>query len=185
MINEHVLESLAAYSHPRQIVVLLLKEKNSRGAFNRVRRTVFGNIFTRFRRSLPNLLQKTSVQSFFEDFLPRHAYTPRIPCDQMNNSCFLYQNEHGEVTNEWLCASVEIMRLYWDGLIQSQHKPQAFTAACQDIILLLPGQKTTCQQCEWVVPETAMYDDQQCAYCRCKQLGHGLHMTATGVPIIA
>ena len=185
MINEHVLESLASYAHPRQIMTLLIESKTSEGVFKRVRRSVFENIFTRFRRSLESVLQQTSVQSFFEDFLPMHAYTPRIPEDTMNTACFLFQDEHGVVTQEWLCASVELMRLYWDNLIRTQNKPVAFTEACQDIVLLLPGQKTTCQQCKWVLPRTAMFDAGSCEYCRFVKLGRVLRITSEGVPVVS
>ena len=184
MTNEHVFESLANFVHPRQMIPLVFTSKVSEGAFKRVRRSVFDNMFMRFRRSLPRLLESMSVKSFFEDFLPLHAYTPRVPVDIMNTACFLCQDDSGTVIGEWLCVSVEIMRLYWDSLICTANKPHTFTDACQEIVNLLPGQKKRCPQCLWIVPSTAMYDEQVCEYCRCRAQGSYLRISANGVPVI-
>ncbi len=180
MTDEFILESLSHYVHPDQLIKMASKE--SSGPLRRVRTTIFCNTFTGLSRSLPTLILHGSVRGLFENFLPRHAYIPALGT-AMNASSFCFVDGDGNL-QEWKCVSVEIMRHYWNRLIKMQVKPRVFTEACQSIVQRLPGPFSTCEQCEWRIPVSQMFDHITCAYCESVNAKNQLHISKDGVPIL-
>lgn len=123
------------------------------------------NHFAKIPRSL------VSVRKLFETDLMENGFIPHVPLRRsvVSNDFFGFVNDRGKWI-EWNICSIEIMRLYWDNMLQSvtsTHK-KFIDSVCQKILCLLPGSTQECQHCQWLVPASAMYSDHFCNYCHCK-----------------
>lgn len=162
----------AALSHiitPTFLKTLLIKaSQDSLFDFNRVASSVFWNMFQTLRSKLDHL-DRHSTRVFFETYLMDEGFIPKQALNQISNDVFGFVNSRG-IWVEWNISAVEVIRMYWDQMLRkvtTKHKKD-ISHTCQRLIALLPGRKVVCGTCTWSLPESAMYSDALCNYCRGK-----------------
>jgi len=143
--------------------------------FLRVKSLVFFHMFQTLDYKIMNFRKNQKsldiIRKFFELDLMKNGFIPDIPQNNtvVSNDFFGFLNEKGKWI-EWSICSVEVMRFYWDNMLQNvgtNHR-KSIEIVCQKILSLLPGNCLECQNCHWKVPETSMHSDHVCIYCQCK-----------------
>jgi hypothetical protein len=132
-------------------------------SLKRCKTTVMRNLFQHLAFNLDQ--REGTVQDFFEGYLTHSGFLPETNTQIVNNSQFGYVDETGEWC-EWRVPAVPFMRQYWDLMLRNVRKDDGyFSRILQQTLELLPGDKATCEQCDWQIPQSQMHSDSLCSRC--------------------
>jgi hypothetical protein len=160
-------DAVSRYLTPLTLKSALSKaSKSSLESFQRCRTQVFCNMFTSLQIALHQKFPVDPEENPLKrslrivSYLCDHGFIPLIPPGSVSNSTFSLQDEWNTTPN------VEIMRRYWDAMLENVKKTDVFNCIFQFIIQQLPGcEGIACESCQWKVPQSAMWNSKTCSYC--------------------
>ena len=110
-----------------------------------------------------------TLQTIWETHMPQEGFIPMSADGKtLTNDRFGYFCQKSGRWQEWQVVSVEVMRLFWDRLLNRMSCGQKteLSGLCQILLRTLPGHIfVCCYHCGWSLPQSAMHDEKKCNYC--------------------